>query len=304
VAGDLNLEGASVGSQLNLVRSKVDGEFRCISSEIGGVALLSQKAEFIGPINCHFAKIRELELAGGIFHQNVDFTGAQINGELRLGSSVLTRAEWDEKSGLVLRNAKADAIQDLHDSWPLSGLDLSGFTYRSLGGTNPAERDSMAAREAKWFRRWLRKQFPYEPAPYEQLASVLRSQGQPSVADYVLYAGKERERAQAPFLHRTWLTAMKWFIGYSYHVERALIWIAGSLIAGIAVLLISGEGRRNGIPFGIAYSFDMLLPIIRLREKHNEIDLQGWPRYYFYAHKIMGYVLASFLIAGLAGLTK
>jgi hypothetical protein len=101
-----------------------------------------------------------------------------------------------------------------------------------------------------------------------------------------------------------WLTAIQWFIGYSYHVERTLFWIAGFLIAGIAVLGISGEGRRNGMPFGIAYSFDMLLPIIRLREKHNEIDLQGWPRYYFYAHKIMGYVLASFLIAGVAGLTK
>ena len=49
----------------------------------------------------------------------------------------------------------------------------------------------------------------------------------------------------------------------------------------------------------------MLLPIIRLREKHyKEIDLQGWPRQYFYVHKIMGYVLASFLIAGLVGLTK
>jgi len=58
------------------------------------------------------------------------------------------------------------------------------------------------------------------------------------------------------------------------------------------------------MPFGIAYSFDMLLPIIQLREKHKKIDLQGWPRYYFYTHKIMGYVLASFLIAGLAGLTK
>jgi hypothetical protein len=41
-----------------------------------------------------------------------------------------------------------------------------------------------------------------------------------------------------------------------------------------------------------------------LREKHYQIDLAGWPRYYFYMHKVMGYVLASFLITGLAGLTK
>ena len=49
----------------------------------------------------------------------------------------------------------------------------------------------------------------------------------------------------------------------------------------------------------------MLLPIIQLRKKNYEIELHGrWRRYYFYVHKIMGYVLASFLIAGLAGLTK
>jgi hypothetical protein len=48
----------------------------------------------------------------------------------------------------------------------------------------------------------------------------------------------------------------------------------------------------------------MLLPIIQLRKEHSDIDLDGAAQYYFYFHKIMGYVLASFLIAGLSGLTK
>ena len=52
------------------------------------------------------------------------------------------------------------------------------------------------------------------------------------------------------------------------------------------------------------YSLDLLLPVVRLREQHYDIDLQGRVRYYFYVHQIMGYVLASFLIAGLSGLTK
>ncbi len=37
---------------------------------------------------------------------------------------------------------------------------------------------------------------------------------------------------------------------------------------------------------------------------HYDVDLQGIVRYYFYFHQAMGYVLASFLIAGLSGLTK
>jgi hypothetical protein len=61
------------------------------------------------------------------------------------------------------------------------------------------------------------------------------------------------------------------------------------------------------MPVGIAYSVDMLLPIIKLRECHYDIDFEGQfrpARYYFYFHKFMGYVLASFLVAGLSGLTK
>ena len=54
---------------------------------------------------------------------------------------------------------------------------------------------------------------------------------------------------------------------------------------------------------GLSYSLDLLLPIIQLRARHYEVDLQGLVRYYFYFHQMMGYVLASFLIAGLSGLT-
>ena len=52
----------------------------------------------------------------------------------------------------------------------------------------------------------------------------------------------------------------------------------------------------------VFYSLDMLLPIIRLREEHYNFDLTGGAAYYFYGHKMMGYVLATFLIAGITGL--
>jgi hypothetical protein len=37
---------------------------------------------------------------------------------------------------------------------------------------------------------------------------------------------------------------------------------------GVFVLKVSGEGRRLRMPYGVAYSFDMLLPVTRLRDKH------------------------------------
>jgi hypothetical protein len=72
----------------------------------------------------------------------------------------------------------------------------------------------------------------------------------------------------------------------------------------VIVLRVSEQGRRHGMPYGIAYSIDMLLPIIQLRKMHYDIDLDGWARYYFYFHKIMGYVLGSFLVVGISGLVQ
>jgi len=80
--------------------------------------------------------------------------------------------------------------------------------------------------------------------------------------------------------------------------------VLGFVVLGALVLRVSGEGAANHMPFGIAYSLDMLLPVIRLREAHYEIELRGWPRYYFYGHKLMGYVLASFVVAAVGGLTQ
>jgi hypothetical protein len=104
------------------------------------------------------------------------------------------------------------------------------------------------------------------------------------------------------------MTANKWVIGYGYYKFWSIYWAMGLLIAGTVLLWLSGEGRRvsrhYSLPYGIFYSFDLLLLIIRLREKHYKVDLKGWIRYYFYVHRIMGYVLASFLIAGISGLTK
>ena len=269
---DISLLDARVGKLLNLRGSKVTGALDLESIEVHGNVFLSGGAEFAGPITLIFSNIGELELANTTFHKDVDITGAQIRSDLVLG---LPAARWPGDSTLILHNARADAIQDSRDAWPAS-LDLTGFNYRSLGGVHAGERDRMADRPVEWYRTWLAKG-QYSPQPYVQLAAVLRVAGRSDAADDILYAGKQRERHEVDWQQRVWLTALDWSVGYGYHVERALIWVAG---------------------------FILLLPIIRLREMHYTIEMQGWPRYYFYVHKIMGYVLASFLVVGVSGLVK
>jgi hypothetical protein len=151
------------------------------------------------------------------------------------------------------------------------------------------------------------KQKPYSPEPYQQLAAVLRNQGYLGIADEILYAGKKRETEAAASWRWIELTTSRAFIGYGYYLFRSLYWALAFVALGTTLLWLSHEGwrisRRYNFFYGAIYSFDLLLPIIKLREAHYDIDLHGWIRYYFYLHKIMGYVLAGFLAAGLTGLT-
>jgi hypothetical protein len=55
-------------------------------------------------------------------------------------------------------------------------------------------------------------------------------------------------------------------------------------------------------PFG--YSFDALLPVIRLREIYYQIELVGWQHYYFYYQKTLGWILGILIVAVFSGLAK
>jgi hypothetical protein len=299
---DVDLTEARIGGQLSLADSKVNGTLDCDSVDVGTTVFLSAGATFSDSINLIFAKIgQNLELAGGAFSSQVDMTGARIGGEFRLGSARHSPAIWQTAAALILRNASVDTIQDLSNAWP-ARLDLNGFTYKSLGGF-ATEQDPMLERPVEWFEAWLGKQDRYAAQPYERLASCLKNHGKSEMATAIRYAGSERERKESSGrLRKIWLTIFKYSVGYGYRPWRALGWAAAFVLLGAAVLHISGEGLRNNMPYGFAYSFDMLLPIVKLREWHYKVDLEGWARYYFYGHKIMGYLLASFLIAGLSGL--
>ena len=300
---DVDLKNAHIGGQLSLIDCTVSGTLECDSVDVGASIFPSSGASFSGPISLNSAKIgQNLELAEGRFGNQVDITGARIGGEFYLGSAKHWPAIWQAGAALILRNASVDTIQDLSDAWP-DRLDLNGFNYRSLGGTNATEKDPLLDRPVEWFEAWLGKQQRYAAQPYEQLAFCLKNNGKSEMATTIRFAGSERERKEpSGWWHYTWLTIFKYSVGYGYRPWWALGWAAAFVLLGAAVLQISGEGLRNNMPYGLAYSFDMLLPLVKLRESHYEFDLLGWARYYFYVHKIMGYLLASFLIAGLSGL--
>ena len=83
-------------------------------------------------------------------------------------------------------------------------------------------------------------------------------------------------------MYKAWLVLLDWSIGFGYHLEFAFYWAAFFVLLGWAVLYATGQRTKLGITLGLAYSFDMLLPLVQLRKKHYDIDLDPWPRRYFY----------------------
>ncbi len=70
------------------------------------------------------------------------------------------------------------------------------------------------------------------------------------------------------------------------------------------VLRLTGEGKKHNMPIGLFYSLSQLIPLVSLDNKFGDIELTGVARWYFYLHKIVGYVIAGFIGAAVTGLSN
>jgi hypothetical protein len=115
------------------------------------------------------------------------------------------------------------------------------------------------------------------------------------------------------WVRRLGFTLLKSTIGYGIGIGyfRALWWVLGITLFGVAVLYVSGQPDKGldegfyGFFDRLSYSLDQLLPIVELNKKYDDdVKLNGVVKYYFYLHKLSGWALGSFLVAGLTGLTQ
>jgi hypothetical protein len=326
VAGRLALSAAHIGHVLSLGRGarfdeavdlayvKVEGAVLmngasfAKGADLDGAAIgqglsITEGTRMAGLLRMTFAKVgSNLDLTGGSF-DSVDLTGTGIGAEIRLASRGYAAIAWRPAARLVLRNVSAQALQDLPDAWPTT-LDLEGFTYQRLGGYRESDSNDVAGRSAQSFIDWLAKQKQYSPQPYRTLSDVLRAAGFPVKAKEVLYAGYLREWDKAKGLAWVW-QGMRWaIIGFGLYPQRSAIWIAVLVSLGAIIFSFEPQLRLRAMRPGdrVIYSLDALLPFVTLRAEHNSFDLQAWPKYYLYFHKVMGYVLIAFLLSAVTSL--
>jgi uncharacterized protein YjbI with pentapeptide repeats len=282
------LFGAKIGGSVVLTGAKV-GVVAGAYIDVGQSVLLGGGAQFSDEIDLRTAKVgQDLVLSRGAFAKAVELNTAHVGGDLSLNA-----VQWSKNASLKLTNAAAATI-DLSDSWP-DTIYANGFTYRGLA--NLSKYDSRQA------EAWLDKQ-AYASQPYEQLAGVLQANGLTDEATDIRYAGRERERREASGLNWVWLFLLNYSIGFGYHLEYAFAWALAFVLLGWAVLYATGQRTKHGMTLGLTYSFDMLLPLVQLNKKHDDVELDPWPQRYFYAHKLVGVLLTSFIVAGISGLTK
>lgn len=295
--GQARMVGAKIGGQLSMVGSQFLGEVTMQGNLIGEALLLGfVKTESRNHINksknyfnVHFCEVGTiLDIRGAKFGSELDLTGTKVDS---------------------LLCGRGDVPPQ---------LKLDRFTYNHLGGIgwktgeqkDDQKEDQKGERmtdwPASWFVDWLARQKDYSPQPYEQCAKVLREEGQPGKANDVLYAGKERERENAPWPQRIWLNILKYTIGYGLGFKnlRVLAWAVPLVMIGAGYFAQTKAGAPFSWPERYAYSFDMLLPVIELTKSHGDVLITGWQKYYFYFHKLMGWLLSFFLIAGLTGITE
>ena len=181
---------------------------------------------------------------------------------------------------------------------------LRDFRYeRLLPFTDTGERVG-ELRDATWYINWLARDRPYSFQPYWQLAKTLDAYGEDGKAHKVLIAG--RQRLQLPWWspERWWLWALRWVIGYGYGTGelQALVCAIPFFVFGGFLARYRAKPGADGKRPGFWYSFDMLLPGMWLDERHANIVLRRGARWYFNVHRLVGYLLVLFVVAGLAGL--
>jgi len=290
---DVNLNSAGIGNDLWMRNSNFE-TVRLRNARIGG------DLAFEGPkVRSEPSRLRKLDLEG-----------ARIEQALILGSVWYGPINWPAEASMNLAGVSVRHLQDgftdcadlgseCWSKWPRP-VTFAGFDFHELLTWD----NEMTARPATWWLARLDGQERIIPASYRQLAAAFSAAGYEDKAKAVSYAGGNRELRSAQGFSKASLWLQRIFIGYGFRLWYSAFWALGLVLLGAFLLRFSKQGKKNKMPYGIAYSFDMLLPIVKLRELHYTVDLQGWVRYYFYVHKLMGYVLASFLIAGLSGLTK
>ena len=309
------LEGAAIGDLLDLRGSQFDKPVNMRRVSVGKSLLARSNATFKDVLILQGATVFGLvDLSGSYFKHGVDLSNAKISEDLVIGMDDKGQkacSKWGDNAWLRLTNAHVFTLRDKLCSttsdlkhWP-NNISLTGFRYDLLSGADQEDAAVFAGRDSKWLIAWLELQQQYSPEPYKQLANVLKSNGYVDTSQKVLIESKYREMRTTNNYFQKINLALQWvFIGFGYGYWRVAAWMLVATLMGAGLLHFVDKPLSANFLSRIFYSLDRLMPVVGLSNTHFEPELPVPVCYYFFVHRLFGFVLTSYLVAGITGIAE
>jgi hypothetical protein len=304
IKSDLSVRGAKFGADLDLSSARISGDLLIGTAH-------QYTADYARPFTNWSNESRLL-----LDHAEVGVVRASLMGwpQQPLQAREFRFAGFDTPypSDPAKDNCGGNLRVTPFGSWFSAGWNsFWDFIDRHTGGSTQTSSSTLGI---CYYSNWLAK-VDFTPSVVSWLQQKLKAVGNQTLADHVGILGKNHERDEAWMSGRylDWfaLALSGLFIGYGYNAWLSGGWAFLFIVVGAVVFKTTSVARRHlhTAPHkafsSILFSFDMLLPFIQLRKEHHELHIrEKFQRYYFYFHKIMGYVLGLFLIGALSGLTK
>ena len=339
--GEVRLLGARIRGNIECDGGKFsgvgstgeDGTIHSLSAHaatVEGNVYLRHGFHAVGEVAFSGAQIAgRLECTGGTFHGDLNLETASIRGGLFWRSIVDS-----ERAGLDLMRALIGTLDDDAESWPKPGtkLLLDGLVYEHISAGAPKDVRSRLD--------WLSRQGFFTPQPYQQLATVFKNEGHDARARRILIEMERlrRKKEDRTLYTRAWSWILRWTISYGYRPGIAVRWLAGLVLVGYAIFL-AGYYAGEVVPtekeaysqleightlppqyerfHALIYSIENSFPLVRLGQvdrwqpepnPHKSPcfrNLFGYALLWFrWIQVLFGWALATFFVAGVAGIVR
>lgn len=202
---------------------------------------------------------------------------------------------------------------------------LLEWLERTWGPPEPAG-ESLWARLPRWITlvwpkyetapNWARRLFVpqtrnvgYRPSTYRTFANKLRELGQPTDADRLEFASREKERHDATFPRSAGLWLSRWAIGYGIGAGYfwSLFW--AFVLAGFCMASgMADGGVQRPVSWWVFACIDHVLPIVSFGKEYSDMLpaclRSWWAKLMFNIATLLSWGIGLMLAAGIAGITQ
>ena len=289
-AGDavINLTHTKVGNDFDLRGSSVKGSVSARGLKVSGDLILDYMAHAGGNEVCDNVTSKE----GGREQGDI----SEINEIILQDAQVAVVHD-----GLLQARGDGTAQGNKVPVFEIDGLQYSGLHDASEELVNQA---------SDLYVDWLGRDKSFTPQPYHHLASLLRENGEYGAAAKVLFKARQIERENICNDHMLsgcvgmWLLEIGVGYGIGVYSFLALFWVVVLSFSGALIIRFTSD---KSLWWSTWASLDYMLPLVELNSKHRqhiEDKLPEWAQSSLYVQALSGWLLASFVVAAVAGLTQ